>query len=650
MRDYTRSEVQVSVADGPFDAARRAFGRFRPELAGPPLFCALLVFLALQHGGYYPESWGLPTAACSWLVALVALLGRGQRLQRLELLQLSALTLLGSITLVSAAWAPGGLGSALPQAQLVALYVAVLAAVLTLFRRPTHALLAIWASLVGVSLIALGARLFPAGGVRNDTSGSNRLYEPLGYWNSLGLWAAMGLCLGLVIAARVRSPLLRAAAAAGTVPCAGALYFTFSRGAWGALAVGLLSALFLDPLRLGLVARLGAIALWPAATVLLGSRSHALTSAQPVLAEARSDGRSLAFALVALAVAAALVAASLDRVEQRFPVPMRARQAFAWALAGLCLLVLTGGILRFGAPWTIADRAAHRFAAPPPSSTSDLNARLFDASGSSRIDLWRVAWQDARRHPLVGSGAGSYASKWFQDRPAALDADNAHSQYLETLAELGPLGLALLLTACGAPLVGAWRARRHPLAAGATAAYVAFLVHAGVDWDWQLAAVSLAGLGCGAVLLIMARGSPSSPPGTLARILPAAAGVAFAGFALWSLHGAYPLGQARDAIDNGAWAAAERHAAEAVARVGGSSALPWQLLGEAQTAQRRPEAARASLRVAVARDPASWEAWFDLAQVAKGAERRRAAAKALALNPLEPETLQLARRVGGTPP
>ena len=140
--------------------------------------CALLVFLALQHGGYYPESWGLPTAACSWLVALAALLGRQQRLRRLELLQLGALTLLGSFTLVSAAWASGGLGSVLPQAQLVALYVAMLAAVLMLFGRGTPALLAIWASLVGVSLIALGTRLFPAGASartpRSATACTNR--------------------------------------------------------------------------------------------------------------------------------------------------------------------------------------------------------------------------------------------------------------------------------------------------------------------------------------------------------------------------------------------------------------------------------------------------------------------------------------------
>ena len=73
---------------------------------------------------------------------------------------------------------------------------------------------------------------------------------------------------------------------------------------------------------------------------------------------------------------------------------------------------------------------------------------------------------------------------------------------------------------------------------------------------------------------------------------------------MWSLHGAYPLGQARGAVDNGQWVAAKNHAREAVARIGGSS-VPWQLLGEAQTALRERNAARVSLRVAVRRDPSS---------------------------------------------
>jgi hypothetical protein len=433
------------------------------------------------------------------------------------------------------------------------------------------------------------------------------------------------------------------------VPCAATLYFTFSRGAWLALAVGLLVAFVVDPGRLGLAAWGVLVLPWPAIGILLASRSHGLTTATPALEHARQDGRSLAGALVVLSIGAAATVSALALLERRWPLPLNARRAFAAVLVAICAIAGAGTVVKFGAPWTLVARTAHRFAAPQPRHVHNLNARLFDASGSSRLDLWRVAWDDAGRHPLVGSGAGSYAAQWFRDRPSPVDATNAHELYLETLAELGPLGLGLLLTALGAPLIAGWRARRHPLMAGVLAAYVAFLVHAAADWDWQLAAVGLTGLACGATLLVMARGSCARAVGTHGRAALAATAMLFSGFALWSLHGAYPLGQARTAVDNGQWVAAQNHARTASARIGGFSAVPWQLLGEAQTALRKPDAARASLRVAVRRDPSSWEAWYDLAVVSHGAERRTAANKALTLNPLGAETLALAKVVRNTP-
>lgn len=635
-------------ADDVAPVARGGFAWARSVLPVALLF-VLLVLIALQRGGYYAESWALPTAGCGWLVAIVALAGGRQRLRRLELVHLVALGLLAALALTSAAWAPGGLGSALPQAQLLALDLCVIGTVLVLFRRATQVVVAVWAALAIVSLASVGTRLFPAGASSFSNLSGNRLYEPIGYWNSLGLWSAMGLCLGIGLLSRKRSPALRAAAAASTVPFAASLYFTFSRGAWVALAIGLIAALAVDPRRLGSLLWLGLTAAWPAAGILLASRAHALTSVNPVLADVRSEGRPLALALVALSLGAALATTALTRAEHRFSAPAVSRRAFAGAIGALCILGLLAAVVKFGAPWTIAEQAAHKFDAPPREKGADLNARLFDASGSFRVDLWRVAWEDAGRHPLAGSGAGSYAAEWFRERPVALDATNAHQLYLETLAELGPLGLALLLVALGAPLVAAWRARRHPLAAGVTAAYVAFLVHAAIDWDWQLAAVALAALSCGAALLVMARESRSAPRTVRTRAALAFAGVALACFALWSLHGNKPLAQARDAMDDGQWSAAEREAAVAVGRSGGSSAVPWQLLGEAQTALRKQVAARDSLRVAVRRDPSSWEAWYDLAIVARGAERRTAAGKALALNPLGPETRSLARVVGITP-
>src|SRR5436305_1855043 len=66
-------------------------------------------------------------------------------------------------------------------------------------------------------------------------------------------------------------------------------------------------------------------------------------------------------------------------------------------------------------------------------------------------------------------------------------------------------GLVLLLIALLTPLVAAVRARHRPTTAIAAGAYVAFLVHAGVDWDWELTAVTLTGLLCGVALLIAAR-------------------------------------------------------------------------------------------------------------------------------------------------
>ena len=63
---------------------------------------------------------------------------------------------------------------------------------------------------------------------------------------------------------------------------------------------------------------------------------------------------------------------------------------------------------------------------------------------------------------------------------------DAHSLYLETLAELGLVGLALLVLALAPPLVAGFRG----VEAAATGGYVAFLIHAGLDWDWELPAVT----------------------------------------------------------------------------------------------------------------------------------------------------------------
>jgi len=128
----------------------------------------------------------------------------------------------------------------------------------------------------------------------------------------------------------------------------------------------------------------------------------------------------------------------------------------------------------------------------------------FTLLGELRPTYWRIAWDDVETNPLLGSGAGTFGDFLLHHPTTPYYAHDAHSLYLETLAELGPLGLALLVIGLGVPLV-ALRGRQDPLVAAAAGTYVAFLVHAGVDWDWEFAAVGLMGLLCGAAVLVGAR-------------------------------------------------------------------------------------------------------------------------------------------------
>ena len=126
-------------------------------------------------------------------------------------------------------------------------------------------------------------------------------------------------------------------------------------------------------------------------------------------------------------------------------------------------------------------------------------------SFGDRPAYWRVASGDAAEHVVLGSGAGSFDDYWRAHRPIPAFVRDAHSLYLETAAELGLVGVVLLICALGTPLIAASRLEDRYLAATGAAAYSAFLVHAGLDWDWEMPVTTFAGLACGAALLVAAR-------------------------------------------------------------------------------------------------------------------------------------------------
>jgi hypothetical protein len=210
-------------------------------------------------------------------------------------------------------------------------------------------------------------------------------------------------------------------------------------------------------------------------------------------------------------------------------------------------------------------------------------------------------------------------------------ARDAHSLYLETLAELGPLGLLLLLVALGLPLAAAVTARTDPLTPPALGAYVAFLAHTAQDWDWELPAVTVPALACAVALLLTSR-QRWTPLGQAARFVGGAVAVALVVVALAAYAGNRELALA----ENGSERSARR-----AARLQPWSAEPWRVLGEAQLERGELEAARASFREGLSRDDGDWELWIDLALSSEGSERRDAFARAVRLNPRDPDLLEL---------
>ncbi len=543
--------------------------------------------------------------------------------------------------LASVVWAPAAAWPVLDAERGLLYAVAAAALVLVVTRERVTSLLAgVVAGVTVVSLYALATRLFPGhvGGAYDPSSGY-QLAEPIGYWNALGLLLVLGVLLGAGFALR-RESMLRVPAGAALVPLGVALYFTFSRGAVVALLVGIVVLLALEPRA---ATGLAALALAPAAGILLASRPPALTRAGETLATAQAQGQHLAWQLAVLSCAGAAVAWVFPRVAGRWRIsPAGGRRVLIAAVIAVAALAL-GAVVREGGPVAVADRALEAFGRDPPPTSGELDRRLLSVSGHGRADYWGVAVRMVEREPLLGEGAGGFERRWIEERPVAHSARDAHSLYLETLAELGPVGFALLLVALGAPLTGLGRARHGALGPAAAAAYAAFLVHSALDWDWELPVLVLTALVCAVTLVAEARTAAPLPLTAFRRGAGVAAVACAIAVALVAHVGNRAIAESAEALERadtgGAAAAARRARAWAP-----WSHEPWQLLGEAQLADRDDAAARRSLGEAIRRAPDEWRPWFDLAIVSKGPAARRAITRARELNPLGPEVLELEHR------
>ena len=534
----------------------QVYGRARA--LGPVILpLALVGGVALDNGGFDATSWGWSTLLPLVIVGTALAVGQAKAPNGLARAFLGLLGAFAAWTWLSAAWSNDVSASVLDAERLL-LYLSAVAAFLLLDRsQVTRFLIGLLAAISLVGVWALSVRAFGGPGSYDVASVSadatRRLAAPLGYSNALGLLAAIGIVVAVGLALRLRRPL----AAAPVFVLAPTLYFTYSRGAWLALAAGGIAALGL----------------------------------------------------------------AVPRLSRR-------------TMLGVAIVVICTGaiaLVRVGGP----GGAIREFSHAAPSVKADRSRRLFSLSGSSRAQYWHVAWRDYQQHPWLGSGAGSFQREWLRSRPADLPVLDAHSLYLETLAELGPVGLGLLAALLALPFAAGLISRKQPLAAPAFGGYVAYLVHAAQDWDWELPAVTLAGLGCAVVLLILAGHEPRRPLGRRARVAGIGAAVLLALVTLGALAGNQTLAAASASLDADEPVRAARDARWAK-RLVPWSPEPWRLHGEALLSQGDLDGARRDFQSALRKDSSDWDSWVDLALVTRGGPQRRAVEQAHRLNPLEP--------------
>jgi O-antigen ligase len=559
--------------------------------------------LAAANGGYLSRAWNTVAIVLLWGVALGARLLPGIRWTRLDVVALASLTALVGWMALSVLWSLDPTQSLL-EVQRALCYLAALAALLRFVDRSSvgSVLVALVVACVLVCCYALASWL-----VSEPTAAAGGLAAPIGYSSALGLLAAIGCLLGLAVCLQQQKVVGRALAAAALVPLASTLALAASRAVFVAFGVGLLTSWLLGPRSAGALRATARLLAVPAL-------------AAAVAADSALTGPPQMVALILLAAASAAVNAA-PGTGRGGPRPRPA------AVAIMVLLALGA------AAWPRSGPEAE-----PPGVTSPA-AQVLDrdraaSSLEARRQLWQVAWQGAGERPLLGWGAGSYARLWLLRRSTTNGARDAHNLYLETLAELGTLGLALLLLVLSAPLWAAVRARRQPLVRAAAGAYVAYLVHAGFHWDWELPALTLASLVCAAVLLAAARkeGQASYAPRGI-RAVGITTALALSAAVYVAMLGNAALARSRTAAMAGVPSEAAAQARIA-ARWQPWSGEPWRLAGEAARARGDPLRARASFRQGVRRDRRSWRLWADLALVSRGAARAAAARRAAALNPL----------------
>jgi O-Antigen ligase len=489
-------------------------------------FCfGLVAYLGLKGGGYDPLVHDQVGIAVWWVILAGALVGAlpNRRPSVLALVGLGLLVAFVAWTALSLAWTESVEKTWADLAR-VAGYLGVFAlAVLARDREGARRVVAaVGAGVAAVAAIALLSRLHPAWFPAADqtaqflTSNRERLSYPLHYWNGLAALVAIGAPLLLQVAARGRATTWRAAAAAALPVLALTAFFTLSRGGIAAGLLALAVFIALAPNRLSLLPTLALTGLGSLALILAASTRDALQDGLLTpTAESQGDSLLLVVVLVCALVGILQAALALATRERERPDWTRVSPRTALIAFGVVVLVALVAAGAVGAPGRVSDAWAEFKEKSSPGKGTE---RLGSAAGQNRYQLWSAAVKENVSEPLTGTGSGTFEYWWARHADVEEIVRDTHSLYLQTLGELGIVGLFLLggfllvVLAGGCVVLLAADAAERSLLAAALAGCVAFCLTATVDWMWQLPVLPVATLLLAAALLSARRPDPPDRP------------------------------------------------------------------------------------------------------------------------------------------
>ena len=632
---------------------QRAAAAVEPPFSIGALVVLVFAVWAAKDAGYAPATW-YPGALFILLLAAVGVLAYGRVAAAGHVLvAVGFLTAYAAWSALSITWSSDQ-GAAWDGANRTILY-AIVFALFAVVPWPRGALPIF---LCGFSLAVLGIGVVDLIRAAEGDPGRffihGRFAAPAGYANAAcALYLMSFFPLAYAAARREPSPAIRALLLAAATALVELAVLAESRGSLFAVPIAVIVYLVLVPRRTR-----AALALLVVGAAAFLARRPLLDVYDPVRRD-EGAGAAIEQALQAIAISVAaifvlwLVVAALDA---RLTFSRRAVRLANIAALALAVVALAIGATAFalatpGPGDRIGDAWRHFKAGYSGTSSS---SHFSSGLGNNRYDFWRVALLEFREHPLRGVGADNFADDYVLLRRSDEEPLYPHSLELRVLAQTGIVGAVLLVGFLAAVGVGlARRARRSEdftggLVCAGLAGVAYWAIHGSADWFWEFAgltSLAMAWLGLAA---------NAAQPAAALRHVRRGAGAGILALTLLAAGSfAFP------------WLA-ELNARRAAATWAGDPASAFASLEDARNlnplstradvlagaiASRKDDLPRMgkAFRRAIARDPRSWYAHFELGLAEAGLGNREEALRELQLagrlNPREPIIDQVRRLV-----